>query len=619
MDQVEIGAQHDCISHLFEGAASKMMQETLMLRSGHYKPSQDSALYRTFLAATRESILQSVSKYASLYVKHLVPINRLPDDIFSIIFELTVPSWQDTWEAPLSIAAVSKSWRRIALDTPRLWVRIDSRTARGFLPRAKFAPLEIEHGIRTTYGLQKFLSRVIPYSDQWRLIDLTVRAAEAESLEHLAAIPATKLECLKIGPKDFIGQVLDRAASNNLFNGYTPHLRELDLNVYWIPLTSSLFSGLVRLRLAYIGLSCTSAEGCMAPQFFRIIHACPHLEELFFQQLYFYEDDSHTHLPGAPVHPASLRKFTLDRVESYLTHSLLELIKFPSSLCMSLAPDYLLDSARELHDFFPSIPNLDLIDSVRIELSLGWCVNGWDRNGNELLVLEYPAVLRIMDTNLAVRLFDSLVKHYPMPNVTKLSVEICDEAPVIMSQFASIASSCPKLTDMWVTNDETPAALALAPTPDKLVCPTLRHLHLVDSSISPDQLLELVRRRNQHPENGLQALTLLNCCRIGALIISQLELLIPSVKTRDLRKPSDTRGILSPGKEYFFSEGEDGDSVEGESDGALESDEEEDLEDGTYCPESSEESEDIEDDEDDEGDESDDGIMDSASYDSSDA
>ncbi|KDQ07629.1 hypothetical protein BOTBODRAFT_180499 [Botryobasidium botryosum FD-172 SS1] len=605
MRSVGIGAEHEYVSHRFDAIASNLSQSRGLAAEEEdwQRLIQENADdYHICLSAARDAVLRTITKYAKIYLRskqnQLTPINRLPTDIFSIIFEFAVPLRPDPWEAPLILAAVSRSWRRTVLEMPTLWARINGYTAQGFLSRVKSAPLDIEHGLRSAYPLKDLLPIITPYSDQWRIVDFSNLESNLPSLKDFATLPATALECLRIaGPA--VGN-LWRIARHprmiipaNLFNGNTPRLRELDMSIHCIPLTSSIFSGLTRLRLAHIRFA--EADGCPTYQLLRILSACPHLEEFFCGDIVSPTDlggDMHPTIP-TPIHLPSLRQFTLDRIKhTHITRLFLESITFPASLHMKLisAPFEVDNSTSELHDFYPFIPNLDLIHSARIELTSHWGVTGWDHDGNVLLELKYPPGLPMVpprgptSTDLATRLFNSLGERYSMPNVTALSVEIWNNSPVIMSQFIRIANSYQHLTDMWVTNDQLYPARALTRTADEFPCPTLRHLHLVDSSIKPKKLLNIIRSRVHHTDNqssavqGLCALTLVDCYAIDEGAITELKSLVPSVMTRGIWAPDDTRGLLPCGREYFFSEGIDASAVSLD-DATTESSEEEDVSD----------------------------------------
>ncbi|KDQ07290.1 hypothetical protein BOTBODRAFT_38907 [Botryobasidium botryosum FD-172 SS1] len=77
---------------------------------------------------------------------------RLPNEVLSLIFQFTERSSGNPLRplrqrTPLNVAAVSRLWREVALNTPSLWTRIDVMApglTRIFLDRSKEAPLHLE-------------------------------------------------------------------------------------------------------------------------------------------------------------------------------------------------------------------------------------------------------------------------------------------------------------------------------------------------------------------------------------------------------------------------------------------------------------------------------------------
>ncbi|KDQ07279.1 hypothetical protein BOTBODRAFT_192493 [Botryobasidium botryosum FD-172 SS1] len=82
----------------------------------------------------------------------LIPVQRLPGEVLSIIFGVVGSSRGNSRlplikRAPLNLSAVSKTWREVAINTPRLWAKIDAFNAHIaplFLERSKQLPLQME-------------------------------------------------------------------------------------------------------------------------------------------------------------------------------------------------------------------------------------------------------------------------------------------------------------------------------------------------------------------------------------------------------------------------------------------------------------------------------------------
>ena len=90
--------------------------------------------------------VDSLSNYLLELRGWIAPIRMLDADVLALIFEF---SGENDWRTTLRIAAVSRFWRRVALDTPRMWSYIDTRNhscrsaIEAFLERSGGAPLHI--------------------------------------------------------------------------------------------------------------------------------------------------------------------------------------------------------------------------------------------------------------------------------------------------------------------------------------------------------------------------------------------------------------------------------------------------------------------------------------------
>jgi hypothetical protein len=76
----------------------------------------------------------------------IAPVRRLTFDVLSMIFEWCA---EIEWDSPLRIAAVSRTWRSIALDTPRAWSfpdlasLISNKSLNLFFERSRERPLHV--------------------------------------------------------------------------------------------------------------------------------------------------------------------------------------------------------------------------------------------------------------------------------------------------------------------------------------------------------------------------------------------------------------------------------------------------------------------------------------------
>ncbi|KAJ7723784.1 hypothetical protein B0H16DRAFT_1786735 [Mycena metata] len=63
--------------------------------------------------------------FIDVHLALITPVRKLPDDVVVEIFKATMPTNRNVAmsesEAPLLLASMCRSWRRLALSTPRLW------------------------------------------------------------------------------------------------------------------------------------------------------------------------------------------------------------------------------------------------------------------------------------------------------------------------------------------------------------------------------------------------------------------------------------------------------------------------------------------------------------------
>jgi hypothetical protein len=102
------------------------------------------------------------------------PLERCPFEVLQLIFEATSDMMFDPFAAALPLSAVCRKWRKIALDTPRLWreIRLDldlghdpSHFCNLIIPRIKMCPAIIkihDLGIHTASILERCDLKRIP-------------------------------------------------------------------------------------------------------------------------------------------------------------------------------------------------------------------------------------------------------------------------------------------------------------------------------------------------------------------------------------------------------------------------------------------------------------------------
>ncbi|KDQ21937.1 hypothetical protein BOTBODRAFT_217749 [Botryobasidium botryosum FD-172 SS1] len=152
----------------------------------------------------------------------LIPINRLPDELLSLVFELAA---SDSTYRPdvrthiqLIVSGVSKHWRGVALNTPDLWTAVNKFNrplAHLFVTRSKQAQLDIHchspHESVIAYhdptlspqpiphsgaGFVHFITPFLPHSNRWR--SLRISGVKRSELEVLSPLQAPELQHLWI-------------------------------------------------------------------------------------------------------------------------------------------------------------------------------------------------------------------------------------------------------------------------------------------------------------------------------------------------------------------------------------------------------------------------------------
>ncbi|KDQ18129.1 hypothetical protein BOTBODRAFT_63838 [Botryobasidium botryosum FD-172 SS1] len=489
-------------------------------------------------------------------------IDFLPNEILAIIFEYTCSLGRhdaDDWKSPLHIAAVSKRWRAIALNTPRCWTSITSiRTAEIYLPRTKQQPLEIKRGLRTEESFPHFLLLVAPYSDQWQSVDFDLEIELNPSWARgLTSCRATKLKSLKIS---YWSPLSPPKCDSDWFCGSTPCLEQVELHYIFIPFTSSIYSGLTRLRLSSIQFD---IDICPFPAraFLLALAKCPELEELHLKNLSWdaLEFTGSISPTQTLIHMPRLRVVVLDQVVQCMTRPILEYVQFSTPTQLKLSCDRAGswgEQEVELHDFYPRIPNLDLIRRFQIRMRR-WCnLNGWGPNGNELLKIEYPGMSgwEVVDEGVSARLFKNLLQYYPTPSVTELCLDLWEyPGAADTAQAMSFINSLPLLTDITLVNAPRAFLDTLLIYTNDPVSPPLRHLRLVgDRHTAWEKLVVLVHSRVQYtrdaPGDGtgsrLQSLALVGCTDLDIVALAALRGIIEVHIHGPLNSPPEREDLI---------------------------------------------------------------------------
>ncbi|KDQ17981.1 hypothetical protein BOTBODRAFT_545773 [Botryobasidium botryosum FD-172 SS1] len=312
--------------------------------------------------ATRaiSSFAESMSAEIRNRCNQLLPIFRLPNEILAIIFQCIVgdeatramPLRQ---RAPFNVSHVSRRWRNVAIETPRLWAAYDianAHIADIIIDRSKHVPLDIKLVIYPTRYMGPgdgdpwelcfptrcadvdaaapitfdLLRPLLPHVHRWGAVVLDGVDDEHHLEMCLPGDPAPNLQKLHIIKNSHF---MDSEAILRipLFNGSTPLLRDLYLSCLSIPLTSSLYTGLTSLKLEYL----IYEEGVM-PFLLTIGGGCPLLERLILRQVYWDEHPQPTSGGGnQPISLPRLKEPKLSRLQQRSFYPILSSIVSPDA------------------------------------------------------------------------------------------------------------------------------------------------------------------------------------------------------------------------------------------------------------------------------------------------
>ncbi|KDQ16045.1 hypothetical protein BOTBODRAFT_266365 [Botryobasidium botryosum FD-172 SS1] len=316
----------------------------------------------------------------------LRPIYRLPIEILSLVFEFTEGCAKNSLRllprrAPLTLSQVSKQWRELAFNTPRLWTKIDAMNGRisdVFIARSKRASLNIELArppkdptlpnivldcfvwyCHETFW--DFIRPLLPHIHRWEslaLEELTYDDAGAYLVHS-----APRLERLTM--RNFDGR-FGHTLPDTFLGGCTPQLRDLEVCNVKLPLTSPIYTGLRRLHLENNIYDISTIRHLLV-----VLAACPLLEDLAILNEFFCGlADSNSRKPHTPVFLNHLRRMDACTEGRTDIHDIISALVVPPSLYLSMSLAYRgLAHGLTLRDALPtSYPNIALIDTLALEI-----------------------------------------------------------------------------------------------------------------------------------------------------------------------------------------------------------------------------------------------------------
>ncbi|KDQ14473.1 hypothetical protein BOTBODRAFT_342991 [Botryobasidium botryosum FD-172 SS1] len=477
----------------------------------------------------------------ALYTEHMrstissrrnkrLAIYRLTDDVLAVIFEFVVGSRSNCLrplmrKAPLNISHVSRKWRKVAFEAPRLWAQYEPMNARIshiFLDRTRSTPLNIELHSRDADEISddedleephlsfpvplapaakayrahlakfaEFIQPVIPYVGRWGVLNLEgVRETELNFLS--CPTPNLKIVRLKSIRSD-----PSTTSYAQLLDALTPSLRELYLrDLRAPPLTSPIYAGLTVLKLQEI-----TYEGSMACHLLDILVVCPLLERLSLESLKFDESPGTEPLPHTPlsIPLTRLKSMQLSFLNTAVTQTILLPITIPPTA--SLLVDIKAYSDADVRAIFPS--TFDISKSLPNTLSISWCYlqlvgntlymdGGAFGSGAPLLKVGVHQVTGFYYSDLVIP--DLAQVAFPL-SVRSLSFDFVEHWTIRVPIFVRLLASATVVTSLTFSGCSWSAVEALAITPTSHLCPLLRDLRLRGVQINNAALLRLVKSR----------------------------------------------------------------------------------------------------------------------------
>ncbi|KDQ10784.1 hypothetical protein BOTBODRAFT_68383 [Botryobasidium botryosum FD-172 SS1] len=479
----------DLVEHM-ASESQAVMEPALLHTEVHDNAPSNSTLRLSsrrlqVLGQARDHIIKIIGRFVenqksqlALQHKQLVPFDRLPNELHTIIFELvqtsTIASIEEGEDNDTGnvlhigwcLSRVSRLWRQIALRTPRLWTLI-SMPAPEFvdacLSRSQDLPVDImlKAELRgdiyrdpvTQYEaeVQKSTPLLLTHAARWRaLVVADIRPKYYAPLFAGAAPRMEKLD-LKIANKDdhYEWYILPKA-----FCGTLSGLRELRLKDMSIPLSSGIYKNLVKLSLKFV----TFAEDTVG-NFLEVLPASPHLEILSLWAVYF-NSTANEHFPESPIHLPHLKEIWLDQMELVWPDIILNSIHISSSTQIFVSG--YLGAFQDLADIIPppdvlpnTIPGLleitDLIfnfESKPEHCLLGCSARTPELRGN-LLNLDFGSLpSREGRDAVAKSVFLGLGQELPLAEIISVVLVHVASNFIQASDFIQVLSRLPHLAEL---------------------------------------------------------------------------------------------------------------------------------------------------------------------------
>ncbi|KDQ07286.1 hypothetical protein BOTBODRAFT_611936 [Botryobasidium botryosum FD-172 SS1] len=488
-------------------------------------------------------------------------VYRLPPEVLMIIFQFTECSSANPLRplrkrAPLNVAAVSRRWRQVVLNTPGLWTRIDIMMpwlTQNFLERSKEAPLTIEVNAEElnawassgdgeneeTHPAQSRLSRYIDFlkltAPRW--ISMELRGVLAFDVVQAFSFPLPHLEVLRIIKGGDTLTSESYPLPNALFRGSAPCLRDLHLNATPISLKSPIFAGLTSLHLEK-----NTYHTCTIGRFIRVLAACPDLEDLVLISTRFTQSNpAHSSTPSTspPLVLPHLQHIVLRGMAACVPKSILDSTSVPSSAVLDI--DTLISSWDDAA-MPANLPNASRVRSLSIgadrEIEGSYRIAGKVSEGSAaILKVGYTVGSPLFFMGARVpNVLRHLGRGHSFSSLESLMFTGLERTPVDVSIFAEVVGNLPSITTLVLQSCPSSYLDALVISSRYNLCPGLRTLRLVRIP-AYDSLLRLVesRARNHEGDAGgcLDALEVMDYRRdyVHTPMFTELERLVALKRT----------------------------------------------------------------------------------------
>ncbi|KDQ19464.1 hypothetical protein BOTBODRAFT_439872 [Botryobasidium botryosum FD-172 SS1] len=466
------------------------------------------------------------------------PIHRLPPEMISLIFELAGPGAQRCYlknDVPFNVMQVSRDWRQIAMESPRVWAHISmipEPLLSTFLERSKNVPLELTFYRTTRKAMLHYMSHISPlHLERTRAlkIDLTGMEMQIRKVESWLSTPLPALERLEISQ---LAEELVPPGGLNV-GGVTARLRHLSLEGFFIPFDHPIYSNLVTLTLQ----SFAHIETHTAVLLLRVLEASPFLEELSLQDV-----GRTTAEPAPPAERVSstqmvnlphLRLLCLIRVAVPITQFLFAHITIPaSSRTVLTVADVLPPGDEDIATIIPSQPESLRNITATTELTIFGKERAFQAEGRALESGgSFFLAIANGESGLSYRVLERFAKVVPMPHLQALTLFGFNRSKKDPGGLARALGHLTSLTTLQfhICHPTLVEIVTVSRARDRHVCPLLQNLTLLACSIKEEALLKLVRSRAfvpgdepSLPGQPLERLDLIDCWKLTREVIPKL-------------------------------------------------------------------------------------------------